>query len=262
VEEYLDADNDDDAEPRYRTIDNILGEASPPSLAARQVAAELHLQIEEEPVTFAEAKKHESWRCAMIEEMDSIQSNRTWRLVPLPPGHRPIGLKWVYKVKKNTVGEVIKHKARLVAKGYVQQPCVDFDEVFAPVARIESARLLLALAAQQGWLVHHTDVKSAFLNVELVEEVYVRQPPGFIVNGHEDKVLCLDKALYGLRQAPRAWNIKLNETLVALSFSQARRNMLSTLTARALLVCWWGSTSMTSSSPGTTLARSPSSSGR
>ncbi|KAF0906653.1 hypothetical protein E2562_012232 [Oryza meyeriana var. granulata] len=88
--------------------------------------------------------------------------------------HRLIGLKWVYKVKKNAAGEAIKHKARLVAKGYVQQPGVDFDEVFAPVARIESVRLLLALAAQEGWPVHHMDVKSAFLNGELVEEVYVR----------------------------------------------------------------------------------------
>ena len=103
----MDADNDDDVEPRYRTIDNILGAASPPGLVARQVAAELHLQIEEDPATFAEAKKHESWRRAMIEEMDSIESNQ------------PIGWKWVYKVKKNTAGEVIKHKARLVAKGYV-----------------------------------------------------------------------------------------------------------------------------------------------
>ena len=115
----MDTDNDDDVEPRYRTIDNNLGVASPHSLVARQVAAELHLQIEEEPATFAEAEKHESWHHAMIEEMDSIESNRTWRLVPLPPGHRPIGLKWVYKVKKNAAGEVIKHKARLIAKGYV-----------------------------------------------------------------------------------------------------------------------------------------------
>ena len=171
---FRSADNDDDVEPRYRTIDNILGAASSPSLVACQVAAELHLQIEEEPATFATAEKHESWRRAMIEEMDSIESNQTWRLVPLPPGHRPIGLKWVYKVKKNATGEVVKHKAWLVAKGYVRQPGVDFDEVFALVARIESVRLLLALAAQEGWLVHHMDVKSAFLNDELVEEVYAR----------------------------------------------------------------------------------------
>ena len=115
----MDTDNDDDIEPRYCTIDNILGAASPLGLVARQLAAELHLQIEEEPATFAEAEKHESSRLAMIEEMDSIKSNRTWRPVPLPPGHQPIVLKWVYKVKKNAIAEAIKHKARLVAKGYV-----------------------------------------------------------------------------------------------------------------------------------------------
>src|SRR6185312_2692389 len=179
---------------------------TPPGYAVRQVASELHLQIEEEPATFAEAEQHQPWRRAMMEEIDAIQSNKTWRLVPLPAGHRPIGLKWVYKVKKNAAGEVTKHKARLVAKGYVQQPGIDFDEVFAPVARIESVRLLLALAAQEGWPVHHMDVKSAYLNGELQEEVYVRQPPGFVVEGQEDKVLRLDRALYGLRQAPRAWN--------------------------------------------------------
>ncbi|KAF0923599.1 hypothetical protein E2562_006591 [Oryza meyeriana var. granulata] len=125
------------------------------------------------------------------------------------------------KGSKNAAGEVIKHKARLVARDYVQQPGVDFDEVFAPVARIESVRLLLALAAQEGWPVHHMDVKSVFLNGELIEEVYVRQPPGFTVVGHEDKVLRLDKPLYGLRQAPRAWNAKLDETLVALGFNHS-----------------------------------------
>jgi hypothetical protein len=116
---------------------------------------------------------------------------------------------------------VLKHKARLVAKGYVQQARVDFDEVFAPVAWIEFVRLLLALAAQEGWPVHHMDVKSAFLNGELNEEVYVRQPPGFIVAGQENMVLRLDKALYGLRQAPRAWNAKLDRTLGELGFSHS-----------------------------------------
>ncbi|KAF8719973.1 hypothetical protein HU200_024743 [Digitaria exilis] len=138
----------------------------------------------------------------------------------LPAGHRPIGLKWVYKVKKNAAGEVVKHKARLVAKGYVQQPGVDYDEAFAPVARIESVRLLLALAAQEGWEVHHMDVKSAFLNGDLLEEVYVKQPDGFVVKGQEEKVLRLDKALYGLRQAPRAWNTKLDQTLMDLKFQR------------------------------------------
>jgi hypothetical protein len=116
----------------------------------------------------------------------------------LPKNQKAIGLKWVFKVKKDPEGNIVKHKARLVAKGYAQVRGVDFDEVFAPVARIETVRVLLALAAQGGWQVHHMDVKSAFLNGELTETVFVKQPPGFIV-GSGDKVLKLRKALYGLR---------------------------------------------------------------
>jgi hypothetical protein len=220
AEDYLDV-NVDGIEHRYHRIHDILEAATPPGQAACQVAAALHLQIVDEPNTFAKAEHHQQWCSAMIEEIDSIMSNKTWRLVPLPPGHHPIGLNWVFKLKKNVAGEVIKHKARLVAKDYVQQQGMDFDEVFAPIARIESVRLLLALAAQEGWPVHHMDMKSAFLNGELAEEVYVYQPPGFIVDGQEDKVLRLDKALYGLRQAPHAWNAKLDETLVALGFSNS-----------------------------------------
>jgi hypothetical protein len=154
----------------------------------------------------------------MREEIEAVERNNTWELVDLPHGHQPIGLKWVYKLKKNEAGEVIKHKARLVARGFVQQAGIDFDEVFAPVARMESIRLLLALAAQEGWPIHHMDVKSAFLNGELKEEVYVKQPPGFVVTGEEGKVLRLRKALYGLRQAPRAWNAKLDSTLKEMGF--------------------------------------------
>jgi hypothetical protein len=124
-------------------------------------------------------------------------------------------------VKKNSAGEIIKCKARLVAKGYVQQQGVDFEEVFTSVAWMESIRLLLALTAQEGWAVHHMDVKSAFLNGELQEEVFIKQPEGFIIEGHEHKVLRLAKALYGLRQAPRAWNTKLDQTLRALGFTNS-----------------------------------------
>ena len=117
--EFLDDDNDD-VLPRFRTINNVLGPATPPGLALRNLEAELFLQIGEDPATFAEAEQHESWRRAMLEEMSSIESNGTWCLETLPTGHCPIGLKWVFKVKKNSAGEVVKHKARLVTKGYVQ----------------------------------------------------------------------------------------------------------------------------------------------
>ena len=154
----------------------------------------------------------------MQEEMTSIIENQTWSLENMPPGHRAIGLKWVFKLKRNEKGKVLKHKARLVAKGYIQKQGVDFEEVFVPVARLEFERLLLAIAAHCSWEVHHMDVKSAFLNGELKETIYAWQPPGFLDNDNPGKVLRLHKALYGLRQAPRAWNAKLDSTLLSLKF--------------------------------------------
>jgi hypothetical protein len=117
----------------------------------------------------------------------------------LPKGQHAIGLKWVFKVKRDPAGIIVKHKARLVVKGYAQTQGVDFDEVFAPIARLEIVRLLLALAAHGQWEVHHMDVKSAFLNGDLQEDVYVHQPPGFSDPKYASKALKLKKALYGLK---------------------------------------------------------------
>ena len=142
------------------------------------------------------------------------------QLVNLPPGCHPIGLKWVYKVKQDEHGAIVKHKARLVARGFVQREGIDFKEVFTPVARMESVQLLLALAAAKDWRVHHLDIKLVFLNEELAEMVFVRQPPGFTVKGAEHRVLRLRKALYRLRQAPRVWNAKLDTTLGELGFTR------------------------------------------
>jgi hypothetical protein len=205
---------DDGEEHRYRRVSDLLGDdLAPPGRAER-----LLLTTADEPSSVAEALQDASWSKAMEEEMGCIEENETWTLADLPPGHKPIGLKWVFKVKRDENGTVVKHKARLVAKGFVQREGVDFEEVFAPVARLDSVRLLLAVAAQERWEVHHLDVKSAFLNGELKEEVYVAQPPGFAKSGSEGKVLRLHKALYGLRQAPRAWNAKLDTSLARLGF--------------------------------------------
>ena len=103
----------------------------------------------------------------MMEEMESIEDNQTWSLADLPPRRWAIGLKWVFKVKMDEHGAVSKHKARLVVKGYAQRHGIDYDEVFAPVARLDSVRLLIALAAHEGWEVHHMDIKPAFLNGDL-----------------------------------------------------------------------------------------------
>ena len=117
---------------------------------------------------------------------------------------------------------MIKRKARLVAKGYVQWQGVDYKEVFTTVARMEMVRVRIALAAHHGWLIHHMDMKTAFLNGDLIEEVYVEQPPGFAVDREEHKVLRLQKAMCRLRQAPRAWNAKLDSSLLALGFEQSQ----------------------------------------
>ncbi|GJU66865.1 retrovirus-related pol polyprotein from transposon TNT 1-94 [Tanacetum coccineum] len=141
------------------------------------------------------------------------EMNKTWELVELPKGHQPIRVKWVFKKKMNAQREFERYKARLVAKGYRQQPGIDYDEVFAPVARIETIRLLISQAAQMKWQIYQMDVKSAFLNGVIGEEVYVEQPPGFIKVGKETQVLKLNKALYKLKQAPRAWNTRIDSYL-------------------------------------------------
>jgi transposase InsO family protein len=158
-----------------------------------------------DPVFFEEAVKDARWRMAMDAEIDAIERNHTWELTNLPTGAKKVGVKWIYKTKFNENGEVDKHKARLVAKGYTQEHGIDYTEVFAPVARMDTVHLVISLAAQKQWTIFQLDVKSAFLHGHLSEEVFVEQPPGYVKKGDEHKVYKLKKALYGLKQAPRAW---------------------------------------------------------
>jgi hypothetical protein len=153
--------------------------------------------------------------------MDAVEKNCTWELADLPRGHNVVALKWVFKLKRDEAGVIVKHKAHLVACGFVQREGIDFNDTFAPVARTKSMRLFFALAAQKGWRIHHMDFKSVFLNSDLKEDVYVHQPPGFAIPGKEGKVLCLRKALYGLRQTSRVWNAKLDSTLKGMGFEQS-----------------------------------------
>ena len=154
----------------------------------------------------------------MDEELKMIEKNQTWELVNRPENKEVIGLKWVYKTKYNEDDSVQKYKARLVAKGYFQKPGIDFNETFAPVVRMETIRTVLALAAQLKLNVYQLDVKSAFLNGDLEEEIFVEQPPGYVIKEHENKVYRLKKALYGLKQAPRCWNSKIDEYLLKNGF--------------------------------------------
>ena len=130
-----------------------------------------------------------------------IKKNQTWMLVNRPAHKKAIRVKWVYRTKFNDDGSINKHKARLVVKGYAQMFRVDFSEIFAPVARLHTIRMLLALAAQNGWTIHQMDVKSVFLNGYLEEEIFVEQPEGFVIQEEEERVYLLKKALYGLKQA-------------------------------------------------------------
>jgi len=162
----------DDSEPvRFRNLNDIYDDTSEIDLPDSDVEA--MLAEVEEPSCYREAADHQDWIVAMDLEMQSIEKNKTWKLAKLPAGKKPICLKWVFKLKRNSEGEVVKHKARLVAKGHVQKFGVDFEEVFAPVARLDTVIFLLAFAANHGWKVHHLDVKSAFLHGELEGEVYV-----------------------------------------------------------------------------------------
>ncbi|KAG7582977.1 Zinc finger CCHC-type [Arabidopsis suecica] len=192
-------------------------------LLGEEEGERLLMCLDDEPWDFDEAKESKEWMAACKDEIHSIEKNNTWDLVDQPQGVKPIGLKWVFKLKRNSDGSISKHKARLVAKGYVQKHGIDFEDVFAPVARIETIRLLISLSASKGWEIHHLDVKTAFLHGELKETVYVVQPEGFKREGHEDKVYKLNKALYGLRQAPRAWNEKLNAVLKELQFKKCSK---------------------------------------
>jgi hypothetical protein len=171
----------------------------------------------EDPITYNEAVKLDVWRKAMDAEIESIKENNTWELTTLPPGYKSIGVKWIYKTKYNERGDIDKHKARLVAKGYTQKHGIDFNEVFAPVARWETIRTVLALAAHNDWKVFQLDVKSAFLHGELTEDIYVAQPLGYD-NGDKNQVYKLKKALYGLKQAPRAWYSKIEAYFLSEHF--------------------------------------------
>lgn len=131
------------------------------------------LFADSEPMNFDEAVRDKRWRQAMEEEIESIEKNNTWELTTFPKGHRAIGVKWVYKTKKNSDGDVEKYKIRLVAKGYKKIQGINYEEVYAPVARIETIHLLISLAAQMKWKIHQLDVKSTFLNGYLEKEVYV-----------------------------------------------------------------------------------------
>ncbi|GJS65404.1 integrase, catalytic region, zinc finger, CCHC-type containing protein [Tanacetum coccineum] len=161
-----------------------------------------------EPKNFKQAMTEPSWIDAMQEEIHEFERLQVWELVSCPDKVMLIKLKWIYKVKTDEFGGVLKNKARLVAQGFRQEEGIDFEESFAPVARIEAIRIFVANAANKNMTIFQMDVKTAFLNGELKEEVYVSQPEGFVDQDNPSHVYKLKKALYGLKQAPRACKVE------------------------------------------------------
>nr|GFA11838.1 retrovirus-related Pol polyprotein from transposon TNT 1-94 [Tanacetum cinerariifolium] len=227
-------------------LDNIIGQLSRPVSTWLQ----LHEQAlfcyydafltSVEPKTYKEALTQSCWIEAMQEELNEFERLEVLELVPRPDKVILITLKWIYKVKLDELGGILKNKARLVARGYRQEEGIDFEESFAPVARLEAIRIFLAYVAHKNLVVYQMDVKTAFLNGNLREEVYVSQSGGFVDQDNPNHMYKLKKALYGLKQAPRAWYDMLSSFLISQDFSKGlvdptlfiRRNGKDLLLAR------------------------------
>jgi hypothetical protein len=157
----------------------------------------------------------------MIEEYESILKNDVWEVVSRRQGKSVVTSKWLYKIKHAADGSVQKFKARFVACGFSHKEGIDYDEIFAPVARYTSIRIIISLALVFYWKLHQMDVKTAFLNGEVEQEVYIEQPEGFVIHGKESHVCKLKKALYGLKQALRAWYGRIDNFLQSLGFTKS-----------------------------------------
>jgi hypothetical protein len=177
--------------------------------------------VDDTPSTIEEAYSSpdaDYWKEAVRNEMDSIMSNGTWKVVERPYICKPIGCKWVFKKKLRPDGTIEKYKARLVAKVYTQKEGEDFFDTYSPIARLTTIRVLLSLAASYGLLFHQMYMKTTFLNGDLEEEIYMDQLDGFVSKGQEGMVCKLLKSLYGLKQAPKQWHEKFDRTLTSVGF--------------------------------------------
>ncbi|GJT63140.1 retrovirus-related pol polyprotein from transposon TNT 1-94 [Tanacetum coccineum] len=210
-------------------LDNVIGNPSRPVSTRKQLAIDAlwclynSVLAKVKPKNFKSAITKDCWFQAMQDKIYEFDRLQVWELVPQPDYVMIIALKWIYKVKLDEYGDVLKNKARLMAKGYRQEEGNDFEESFAPVACIKAIRIFIANAASKNMTIYQMDVKTAFLNGELKEEVYVCQPDGFVDPDHPTHVYRLKKALYGLKQAPRAWYDTLSRFLLDNKFSKASR---------------------------------------
>jgi hypothetical protein len=191
-----------------------------------------------EPYRIEDALRDSDWVLAMLEELNNFTRNEVWHLVP-HPNQNVVGTKWVFRNKQDEHGVVTRNKARLVAKCYSQVKGLDFNETYAPVARLEWIHILLAYATYHGFKLYQMDVKSAFLNGPIKKEVYVEQPPGFEDSEYPNHVYKLSNTLYGLKQAPRAWYECLRDFLITDGFKVGKANptLFTKIIAKDLFVC-------------------------
>jgi hypothetical protein len=191
-----------------------------------------------EPYRIEDALRDPNWVVAMQDKLNNFMRNVVCHLVPCS-NQNVVGTKWVFRNKQDEHGVVTRNKAQLVAEGYSQVEGLDFDETFAPVARLETIRILLAYATYHGFKLYQMDVKSAFLNGPIKEEVYVEQPPDFEDNEYPSHVYKLSKALYGLKQAPRAWYECLRDFLLTNDFKvrKADPTLLTKTIDKDLFIC-------------------------
>ncbi|RVW88523.1 Retrovirus-related Pol polyprotein from transposon TNT 1-94 [Vitis vinifera] len=174
------------------------------------------------PNTIQEALKISEWKKAVQDEIDALEKNGTWTITDLPVGKRPVGCKWIFTIKYKADGSVERFKARLVARGFTQSYGIDYQETFAPVAKLNTIRILLSLAVNQDWCLQQLDIKNAFLNGDLEEEVYMEIPPGFEESMVKNQVCKLQKSLYGLKQSPRAWFDRFTKAVLKLGYKQGQ----------------------------------------
>ncbi|KAJ9536469.1 hypothetical protein OSB04_un000350 [Centaurea solstitialis] len=208
---------------RSHPIELIIGDPTSTVKTRAASANECNFSVfltDTEPTRVSDALQDSDWVTAMQEELNQFSALKVWRLVKRPQDKSIIDTKWLFKNKKDEHGTIVRNKARLVAKGYRQQEGIDYDQTFAPVARLEAIRMFLAYASYKDFTVFQMDVKTAFLYGHLKEEVYFTQPEGFVDPDHPDYVYILDKALYGLKQAPRAWYEELSTYLLFKGFKK------------------------------------------
>ncbi|KAF0726671.1 hypothetical protein Ae201684P_009310 [Aphanomyces euteiches] len=168
------------------------------------------------------SSERDEWIQATNTECNSLISHITWKLCELPPDRKAIGCRWLFSKKYCADGTLSYYKARLVAQGFTQIEGIDYTDIFAPVIRISSIRILLALAAMFSFKVYHMDVQTAFLNGKRQETLYTRQPPGYIKRGEEHLVCRLHKSIYGLKQSSREWNLALDQFFKSHQFQQLK----------------------------------------